>query len=88
MAISLPLCDLNKGHFASYVGCIMHREALRGLGKKGRFLAVLKGTFVTSVCFPTHQIPSEKATLKGKNLLPSRADSFLIEQIFSEGRQN
>ena len=32
-----------------------------------------------SVCFPAHQVPSEKgSTLKGKNLLPQGANSFLL----------
>ena len=39
------------------------------------------------VCFPAKESPSEKgAALKGKNLLPLGANSFLLEHLFfSEG---
>ena len=37
-------------------------------------------TFVTSCLLSSYQVPSEKeSTLKGKNLLPGRANSFLLE---------
>ena len=41
------------------------------------------------VCFPAHKSLSDKgSTLKGKNLLPRGAKSFLLEQsLFLEGRQ-
>ena len=35
-----------------------------------------------NICFPAHQTPSGRgSTLKGKNLLQRRANSFLLEQI-------
>ena len=44
---------------------------------------------ILPVCFPALQVPSEKgSTLKRKNLLPKRANSFLLEKsLFQEGGQ-
>ena len=55
---------------------------LKGTHTLGRFSANLyKGdNFCDSVCSPAHQIPFEKeSALKGKNLLPGGANSFLLE---------
>ena len=36
--------------------------------------------FSVPVCFPAHQVTSDKGSiLKGKNLLPLGANSFLLE---------
>ena len=45
-------------------------------------------TFTTlPVCFSEHQTPSEKgSTLKGKNLLPRAANSFLLEWTYFKKR--
>ena len=43
----------------------------------------------TQLKIPAHQVPSEKgSTLKGKNLLPRGANSFLLGRALSEGMQN
>ena len=53
------------------------------------FLPFLQGRqiLLLPVSFPAHLVPSEKgSTLKGKNLLPRGANSFLLEKIpFQKG---
>ena len=60
-------------------------QFLRGQHRLGEFSAFFdKGKLLCEnfcdVCFSAHKIPSEKvSTLKGKNLLPRGANSFLLE---------
>ena len=54
-------------------------QGLRGLDTLGWL-----STFFFHVCFSVHQVPSEKGSkLKGKNLLPVRANSFLLKSTGS-----
>ena len=56
--------------------------ALKGLGTHGRFSASYYkgGNFVISCCFPVNIDPPEmKSTVKGKNLFPLGANSYLLE---------
>ena len=57
---------------------------LRGLDTLSRLFAIFQGRQLflwLPVCCPAYQSPSvQRSTLKGKNLLPLGANSFLLEQ--------
>ena len=62
---------------------LTHLAFLKELAAHGRFavIYVMRQLLLLLVCFPVHQVPSEKGfILKGKNLLPLGATSFLSEE--------
>ena len=62
---------------------------LKGLDKE-RFYAVLhkRQTLRRPVCFSAHQSPSEKgSSIKGKDLLPTVANSFFLLLSRRESKQ-
>ena len=84
--ILMPHAMQGKG---PYTICLQKRPRsditvpLRGLDTLGRVFHHIfenETTYIhLSVCVPAHQVPSEKGSiLKGKNLLPQGANSFLL----------
>ena len=66
--LNFPSSTLHHMYVLVY---LTNLSVLRGQGTPGRFTT----TFHNG---PTHQDPSEKSTLKGKNLLPRGANSYLL----------
>ena len=75
-----------------YCGQIRNSLILKDLDMLGWFLPFFykEDNFCDFVCFPSHKAPSEKrCTLKGKNLLPMGANSFLLGYTsFQKGSNN
>ena len=71
-------------HTKAVLISIIYNNKLRGFDTLGKFSTVfLQGRYFLgfSIGLPEHQVPSEKgSTLKGKNLLPQGANSFLLEK--------
>ena len=79
---SPPRKTLCKRKKINYNSSDEYTHKLKGTGLLGRFSTIFTRatTSVLPVYFLVHQNPSEKGpTLKGKNMLPLGANSFLLE---------